>query len=133
MSDWERYNFERKLVRLLGLPEFRLNKPHHFGHPFVSTYQLAVAFAREYPKPVAALGKQIGGEPSDGRDSLARYLANELSRQIKAADGDYPIEGAWLSSSGLDDLHFKHDDAAKTGVPNREYGGFSLFRLKQYG
>jgi hypothetical protein len=130
MSDWQGYDFEGKLIAILQSDEFSTSQMHHFGRPFVSAYQLAVAFERAHPDLCRELGKVIG-EVGESRDNLARYLANQLSRHIQSRGEDYPIEGAWLSAEGLTDLCYRHVGVTRTGQPNTEYNGFSLFRLRE--
>lgn len=136
MSDWKKFDFEGKLQAILQSSEFRTKKAHHFDHPYVSAYQLAVAFERQYPELCQKLDKVIegAGRGIEGKDSLTRYIAQQLSAHIKAASDKnefYPFEAAWLSAEGLGKLRFIHDSEEKSGGPNTEYGGFSLYRLRE--
>ncbi len=102
---------------------------HHFGRPYLAAYQLAIAFAHEAPEAVAALGYQIGGEGTGERNSLAQYLARELSARIK--DGRIGhIEGAFLSNLHLNDITFMHNDnLIRSSLTGSGYD-LSLFRLR---
>jgi hypothetical protein len=135
MSQWQEYDFEGKLIEILHAEEFTTRSPHHFGQPFVTAYQLAAAFEEKYPDLCRELNKVVDGAGPNNpdKDSLARYLAHQLTAKIKAAENrnePYPVEAAWLSSNGLGRLHFIHNRVEKTGGPNAEFGGYSLFRLK---
>lgn len=50
---------------------------HHFGPPFVTAYQLAIALDREYPQIREALAHEVGGEgTATGTASLSTSLAS---------------------------------------------------------
>lgn len=128
MSEWEQ-SFEAEVFRLLDQEEFDIREDHHFGHPFVSAYQIAVAFERDNRELCQRLNKVIGA--GDGLENLPTYIAHELSRRIRTAGTDYPIEAVWLSGTGLPTILYRHNKETKQGTPNRKHNGYSLYRLKQ--
>lgn len=127
-SEWKD-NFEHRVITLLQSDHFGLRESHHFGIPFVSAYQIAVAFEDHYPEICQRYGKGIGSDYK-GMSNLAAYIARQLSQNIKSDVEGYPVEGVWLSGEGLADLHFWYQDEICTGKPNTEYGSYSLYRLK---
>lgn len=128
MSEWEQH-FEDEVIRILGLDEFDTREEHHFGRPYVSAYQLAVAFERDNHELCQQLGKIIGD--GEGMENLPAYFARQLSQRFKADPENYPVEPIWLSGTGLPALQYRHDGENKLGHPNKRYNGFSLFRLRQ--
>ena len=69
------------------------------------------------------LGMPLGGKDSGEGETLARYLANQLSRRIQEGEIE-DIEGAFLSVKSIKHLAFTQDVVATATEP------FSLFRLK---
>ena len=131
MSDWEQF-FEAEVIRILGLEEFDTREEHHFalrGRPFVSAYQLAVAFERDNRELCQRLGKKMGD--GEGMENLPTYIARQLSQKFLEDQANYPVEPIWLSGTGLPVLLYRHDGQEKRGTPNRKYNGYSLFRLRQ--
>jgi hypothetical protein len=132
MSIWSDYDVEAKVVEVLG-DVHPVNDYHHFGRPYVSAYQLAIALDARYPEVAAALGVTIGGAGTGERDSLSQYLARELSRRIKS-DAVYPVQGAFISNEAVHELSY--DTASGERVTSSLTGtGFdlSLFRLRPSG
>jgi hypothetical protein len=59
-----------------------LKEDHPFGTPFVTVYQLAVAFEQRHPELCRKLGKVIpvAGSGNQGTNSLPVYFAHQLSQ-----------------------------------------------------
>lgn len=106
-SQWLALNIEGKALSILEAAGAHA-QAHHLGRPFLTAYQIAIAFARRYPRATQELGLPIGGLGSGQRNSLAQYLARGLSRSIKA--GRLPhVEGGFLSNDNLFDISFDVD------------------------
>jgi hypothetical protein len=103
MSFWQENNLTEKITQILKeVPEYA---PHHLGYPFLSAYQIAIEFSRRHPEIVAKTTYKVGGVGTGERNSLAQYLAQQLSRQIKS--GRLPqIEGGFISNWHLHDISF---------------------------
>ena len=71
-SLWQQFDILNRVIQLLGDVEYERNPAHHFGRPFVTSYQLVIMFEREYPDIVDALGIPVGGRGT-GEESLAHY------------------------------------------------------------
>lgn len=84
MSKWEEHGMAQRIIA--ALQAVHLNNPdgHRFGRPFVTSYQLAIALDAADPNLGQVLGKQVGGSGTGAHHSLAQYIGNELSKQIKA-------------------------------------------------
>lgn len=127
MSKWEELDIENKVINILrqaeGHPEV-----HHFGLPFLTAYQLAIAFAQLYPNDVQNLGFPVGGEGIGRRSSLAQYLARELSRRIH--NGSIRnIEGRFLSNQFLEQISFlMGNEVIVSSLTDTQYP-LSMFRL----
>ncbi len=126
ISNWESLQLEETIIGLLR--QFSHGKPHHFGSPFVSAYQLAIALANQCPDLVAEIGLPIGGAGAHEHNNLAQYLAHELSTRIKRGEIK-AIEGRWMSRAFLPELNFVDDDIVRKASPNPH--GLSVFRLTE--
>lgn len=133
MATWTDHDLEQRIIEILS--EVPLVNPdgHHFGRPFLTAYQLAIELERRWPDAVEAIGKPVGGRGGGQHDSLAQYIANQLSRRIKA-DREYPVEGAFVSNQYVDELRYRRP----TGEPMvaSHAGGpydLSMYRLAGAG
>jgi hypothetical protein len=127
-AKWDALNIGEKIIKILhDVPDAA--PEHHFGHPFLTAYQVAIEYARLYPQDVAEIGFPIGGRGSRVRNSLAQYLANGLSRRIKAGKLE-PVEGGFLSNQHLDDISFNTgEEIIQSSVTDKGYTS-SMFRLR---
>jgi hypothetical protein len=125
MSEWEEHDLEAIILAILR--SFQYEPPHHFGRPFVSAYQIAIALAKHYPGTFEAVGRPIGGS-GNGTDgnSLAWYIATQLSHRLNG-NNPPPIEGAWFDRAYVEDIRFK-DQSGIISASNP--AALSLFRLR---
>jgi hypothetical protein len=130
VSRWAELDLTTKVLDVLTALDSK-GTEHHFGRPYVTAYQLAIEFQRRHPDTVAALAKPLGGVGTGQETSLAQYLANELSKQIKAQGASHPVEGAHLSDQHIKSLTLNGPDRSQvtssltgTGFP------LSMFRLR---
>ena len=126
-AGWDRLRMDEKVLDVLAGVHARR---HHFGAPWLTAYQLAVGVKVRHRSTFDEIGKPVGGAGT-GEDSLARYLANQLSRRIKASAERYPIEGAFLSDEYLVDMSFSPpgEDAIRSSLVGSGED-LSLFRLR---
>jgi hypothetical protein len=128
MNYWDEYDIEQKVTTILrDVQEDALQ--HAFGCPYLTAYQLAIAFARHFPDAFRALGMPIGGRGTGQHNSLAQYLAGQLSQRIGSGRITH-IEGAFLSRHDLRDMTFTG------GVASSLIGtafDLSMFRLREDG
>lgn len=111
MSLWSEHDLTDKVVEILAGVHCN-NEVHHFGRPYISSYQIAIEMERQFPDTVAAIGKPIGGAGTGQHNSLAQYLSNELSKQIKAQGVEHPVEGAFFSNENAAAVTFTGADGA---------------------
>ena len=125
MSQWEELQIE---ARVLSILDVWSHKPdHHFGRPFLTPYQIAIEFERQFPQVFAAIGKPLGGKGTGQQDSLAQYIALELSKRI--ADRRLTqVEGAFLSRNNLHSLQYESSDSVIESSSMQAYD-LSMFRL----
>ncbi|MFZ0964776.1 MAG: hypothetical protein WAO35_28290 [Terriglobia bacterium] len=101
---------------------------HHFGRPFLTPYQIAIRFQKQFPVDVSTLGKPDGGKGTGQQDSLAQYVALELSRRIR--DGRISnIEGRFLFRENLHTLQYENGGAIVESSSMQAFD-LSMFRLK---
>jgi hypothetical protein len=129
MSVWERFEVERKIIGILR--ETPHQEAHHFGRPYLSAYQLAIEVDRRWPDLRNALDNPpVGGLGIGTRNSLAQYLARELSRRIKSGELT-TVEGAFLSDEDLEELIYVESDGQRVTSSLTGSGyHLSLFRLR---
>ncbi len=128
MSLWQELNIEDKVTQILrDIPDAA--PEHHLGRPFLTAYQIAIEFANRYPDDAARLGFPVGGTGTGQRNSLAQYLAGQLSRNIST--GQMPhIEGGFLSNQHLSDISFRNDiETIHSSLTNTNFT-LSMFRLR---
>ena len=127
-SLWQELNIENKVTQILrdvpnAAPE------HHLGRPFLTSYQIAIEFANRYPDDVVRIGFPIGGVGIGQKNSLAQYLAGQLSRNISAGQLTN-IEGGFLSNQHLNDINFQSgDEIIQSSLTNTNFT-LSMFRLR---
>lgn len=98
MSLWDQYQMESKVKAILDVQSHEPG--HHYGRPFLTPYQVAVAFATGYPLEFAHIGKPVGGRGEGHEESLDHYIARQISKRL--ADGRLAgIEGRFLHRANL--------------------------------
>ena len=125
MSIWDEFSIGSRIRQILDVTS--RDKGHHFGRPFLTAYQIAIAFAKAHPRDAKRIGKPIGGKDTGRKDSLAQYFAWQLSRRIKSGElAD--IQGQFLHRQHLRTLEYEFDD----GIVESSLGqasDLSMFRL----
>ena len=127
MSTWVSSDLVGKIKSILrevpdAAPE------HHMGRPFLTAYQIAIALVERYPEAVDPLDYPVGGLGTGQQNSLAQYVAQNLSREIHAGNlAD--IEGGFLSNQYLRDLTFLNgDDVVQSSLTGTQFT-LSMFRF----
>ncbi len=105
MSIWDTHQIGSKVLSILDVQSHEPN--HHFGRPFLTPYQIAIEFKRLHPSEFSVIGKPVGGKNTGQQDSLAQYIALELSRRIQAEQMPN-VEGRFLHRQHL--LTLQWDD-----------------------
>ena len=123
MSIWQDQSIESHIREILAsVPD----DGHHFGRPFLSAYQIAIAFEQRYPQEANLIAKPVGGKDTGRHDSLAEYFANQLSRRIRASN--LPgIEGGYLNGQFLESL--RYENGQETVASSLGRANMSIFRL----
>lgn len=125
-SLWDELDLEAKVLRILNV---RSHAPyHHFGRPFLTPYQIAISFKKLFPVDFKKIGKPVGGKNTGQKDSLAQYLALELSRKIKNKS-IVNVEGRFLHRKYLKSLKYDNDGTAIESSSMKSYD-LSMFRRK---
>jgi hypothetical protein len=127
-SKWDEHDIETKVHTILReIPDSDLS--HHLGRAFLSAYQLAIEFQRRYPEAAAGLGFPVGGSGIGQHNSLAQYLAQQLSSRLHR--GTLPnIEGGFLSNQHLRTIAFNGPDGAVESSLTGTGFTLTLFRLR---
>lgn len=112
MSKWADHDIEAKVVEVLQ--DVPINNEHHaFGRPYMTAYQLAIELDRRYPEVRQALGYPLGGSGVGERNSLAQYLAKELSDRIRDGGAAYPVEGGFVSNVSVESIKYHSHDGSE--------------------
>ncbi len=126
MSQWNQLNLDAKITQVLDVQSHDSN--HHFGRPFSTPYQIAIKFEQMFPQDVQSIGKQIGGKGTGQHDSLAQYIARELSQRIK--NGTITnIEGRFLHRANLRKLEYEDNNGKLIVSSSEQSYDLSMFRL----
>ena len=126
MSQWNQLDMDAKVTAILDVRSHNLS--HHFGRPFLTPYQIAIEFADQFPGETEAIGKPVGGKGTGQQDSLAQYIALELSKGIR--DGTIAnIEGRFLHRAHLQMLRYRHGTRFVESSSMQAYD-LSIYRLK---
>jgi hypothetical protein len=126
MSHWEELNIEAHIREILG--EIEYCREHHFERPFLTAYQLAIKFNQRFPNEARELGFLVGGEGVGERNSLAQYLAGQLSKRISSGELQ-DIEGAFISNNDLQKISFKNGNEIIVSSLTETQYDLSMFRL----
>lgn len=71
MTIWQQFEVQNKICDVLADVTIVSPDGHHFGRPFMTSYQLAIKFDQSYPEVAQAVGVEVGGAGTGRRDSLA--------------------------------------------------------------
>lgn len=131
MNNWSEHDISGKISQILAeVPDAA--DDHHLGRPFLTAYQIAIALKERHPEAVSGLeaaGYPLGGRGSGVQNSLAQYVAQNLSREIHAGRLA-EVEGGFLSNQYLNDITFKYgDEIVQSSLTGTQYT-LSMFRLK---
>lgn len=127
MSKWEDLNIEAHIREILNEVEYY--REHHFRRPFLTAYQIAIKFNQRFPDEARELGFPVGGEGAGERNSLAQYLAGQLSRRILSGELQ-GLEGAFISNDNLVNISFNNNgETIVSSLTSTEYD-LSMFRLE---
>ena len=131
VSLWEQHRMEERVRRVLE--DVHLNNPqgHHFGRPYLSSYQIAIALDAEDPGLKHGLGKPVGGSGTGAHNSLAQYIGGELSRQIKVQGELHYAEGAFLSNERVQAIAYRGADGSQvlSSLVGTDFD-MALFRMR---
>lgn len=122
---WNAYGVEPAVLEILqGVRGHEQSRA--LGRPYLTAYQLAVAFDQRYPAIAAELAREIATAGDDWIPTLAAYLARELAAAI--AGGRLPgVQAALLS-----DRHLLAASFGRGGLPSAKVDSagadFVLFR-----
>lgn len=116
MTIWDKHQIESKVLHILDIQPYESD--HHFGRPFLTPYQIAIEFKRLYNPVFREIGKPVGGKNASRKDSLAQYIALELSRRIKAGHIQY-IEGRFIDLRSLITLQYNDEGQSITSSMQR--------------
>lgn len=128
MSLWEEFNFEERIREILQNVTY-YRDTHQFGRPFLTAYQIAIEYAHRYPNDFIRIGLQIGGRGIGERNSLAQYIAGQLSRRMSEELPDF--EGGFISNNHLVEISFEHDGHRIISSLTNTMYDLSMFRLRQ--
>jgi hypothetical protein len=124
-SLWDQHNVTA-LVRHI-LATVPAESRHGTGRPFLTAYQIAIEFDRQFPVVTAALGQALGGQ-GQGPFALTTYLARWLPDRIYIR-GITDIELGFLSPLHMTRLEFLSGEATMTATTHQAGFATTMFRL----
>jgi hypothetical protein len=121
---WTPLQMQNKITQIIDVQSHEPS--HHFGRPFMTPYQIAIKFRQNFPSEFNKIGKPVGGKGVEQQDSLAQYIALELSKRIQSGEISN-IEGRFLKRDYLDILRYKYDGEEIISSSGQAYD-LSMFR-----
>jgi hypothetical protein len=125
-SDWDNYKMEARVHEILGSAP--TDPGQEASRQFMTPYQIAIDFARRFRDDFGRMGRPIGGAGA-GNKALTKYIANQLSRRIKAGKIT-DIEMQFLYSGDLKSLIYHDANGDILATPNDAGHPNSMFRLR---
>lgn len=125
VSQWDQLDMDSRIAHVLDVQSHEPG--HHFGRPFLTPYQIAIRFEQLFPEETQAIGKPRGGRGTGQQDSLAQYIALELSRRIRD-NRISGIEGRFLHRANLRALEYEVDGEIVESSSMQAYD-LSIYRL----
>ena len=121
MSRWKDLKIEEKIRKILvdeSKPYRKDKVDHPFGRSFLTIYQIAILFKEKYPKDFETLNKSVGGKGKGRGNSIAMYIAGQLSRKIGKEIKD--IEGGFISYRYMEGPAFtgKDEERIESSAPH---------------
>ena len=116
------------ILRSVKPYELLHEEAHHLGLPFMSSYQIAIRFAQEFPDHEMVRRYPIGGLGTNEKTSLAQQIGKTLSQAIK--NENRQIEGGFISHENVNAMTFDGGDQRGEVTPStlEKRGGHSIFR-----
>jgi len=113
----------QELVTILSEVE-EYEESHHLGRPFLSAYQLAIAFSERYPTHHLVTSLPLGGLGTNEPQSLTQQIARTLSSALR--NQQLPsVEGGFISHKFIDEMRFRGNVSVST---LKTKPGHSIFR-----
>jgi len=103
-ADWYQYEMEERIVEILK--SFAV--PGGVNPYSLTIYQIAIEFAKRYEPDFNRMGRPLGGAGAGNR-ALTIYMANQLSKRIKAEKIDQ-IEMQFLHPADTESLIYKYNN-----------------------
>jgi hypothetical protein len=103
-ADWHQYKMEERIVEILK----SIADPARPSRYSLTIYQIAIEFAQRFEPDFLEMGRPLGGAGA-GRRALTIYMANQLSKRIKARK-TRQIEMLFLHPADTQSLVYKYKD-----------------------
>lgn len=132
MSLWNDHDMTNRILAVLEGVHANSPDGHPFGRAFVSSYQIAIRLLDEDPTLETSLDLGVGGRGAGRHVSLAQYIGQNLSRQIKSDRERHPIEGVFMSNELVRQVVYRRpggEDDVVSSVAGTTYD-MALFRVR---
>jgi hypothetical protein len=103
-ADWHQYKMEERIVQILT----SLTDPARLNPYSLTIYQIAIEFAQRFEPDFLEMGRPLGGAGA-GKRALTTYMANQLSKRIKAGKAN-EIEMQFLHPADTESMIYKYKD-----------------------
>jgi len=124
-ADWYQYAMEERIVEILK----SFAAPAGVNQYSLTIYQIAIEFAKRYELDFNRMGRPLGGDGAGNR-ALTIYMANQLSKRIKAEKIDQ-IEMEFLHPADTKSLIYTYNN--KPIIATMPASGYPIpvYRLRQ--
>ena len=114
--------------RILGILE-SIADPDHSHRYSLTIYQIAIEFAKRHESDFVKMGRPLGGTGA-GKRALTIYMANQLSKRIKA-DRIERIEMQFLHPADTESMIYKYKDQQIVATTPAAGYPVPVYRLRQ--
>jgi len=124
-ADWYRYKMEERIVDILKSFAISAQSKQYS----LTIYQIAIEFAKKYESDFIKMGRPLGGVGAGNR-ALTMYMANQISRRIKAEELEQ-IEMLFLHPADTESLIYKYNNQQIIAATVTAAYPIPVYRLRQ--
>jgi hypothetical protein len=124
-ADWHQYKMEERIVEILK----SIADPARPVQYSLTIYQIGIEFAQRYEPDFLSMGRPLGGAGA-GQRALTTYMANQLSKRIKAGK-THQIEMTFLHPADTLSLIYKYKDQQIVATTPAAGYPIPVYRLRE--
>ena len=123
-ADWHQYKMEERIVEILK----SIADPSRPSQYSLTVYQIAIEFAQRFELDFVRMDRPIGGSGA-GKRALTIYMANQLSKRIKAGK-TRQIEMLFLHPADTQSVIYKYKEQQIVATTPAAGYPIQMYRLR---